>query len=248
MNKNFWELTIVSANDFTDAVVGTGTLYKAVGFNGDIVSDARSAAGVLQYGADSGTHVGIGWHGEMAYIAGEAISAGDRLTIGTSGYMTVAGSDELAVGRNGELSVSSGAEGRGVFGFESYGRVDASEQNFTTANDLSVAGADGKAVDMSGGDFAAAATAGGVLITTAASGNTATAKVSGITRVRAGDVVTAGRSITAAASGWFTNADSGDRVMGRALEASAAGNSGGLFRAHIHMLAFSAQDCNDIQY
>jgi hypothetical protein len=240
--KSWLASTIVSAIDMSGSVRGTGVLYKAVTWAGNIAATGSSAAGLLQYGARSGQQVTVGWHGEMQYIANAAIVAGMPLSVTTSGYLKAAASGDLVVGRNSEIAATSGSPARGQFNFANAWRYtpDSYTQDglfgFATAADLTVAGAVGKAVYINSGDFhdGVVRHASGVLVEGATSGGTAKAIAVGPVLVRAGNVVTAGRNLTTSNSGHFIHATSGTLVVGKALAASAAGNSGGTFLAAVN--------------
>lgn len=239
----------------TNVVLGTGRIYKAIALDdGDIAVNGQEAGGILLFGGDSGENVTLGWFGRMRFTAASCMGPGARVSVQGSGYMVLAGSNDYIVGRVMDEYVDSGAVGWGLFSFahpayyEQRSFDTSHELNFTTANNLSAAGDVGKGVDIEAGDFAAAPAASGVMYTGAASGGTAMARLDGRLRVRAGGVVTNGRSITVAASGWFVDAGSGDRIVGRALAASAAGNSGGLFDATVHFANFYATNCFDVNW
>ena len=66
--------------------------------------------------------------------------------------------------------------------------------------------------------------------------------------IRAGDVITEGRSLKVT-SGWLLHANSGDVVVGRALQASAAANSGGTIFGEMNFAnPHYATSCLDIMY
>ena len=108
-----------------------------------------------------------------------------------------------------------------------------------------------KAIGWASGDIASvgsgaagAATANALLVVGAANAQTARARSQGVGQVTAGDVIVIGRTLTLNTSGHWIDADSGDRICGRALEASAAGNSGSTFAAEFDLSGFNlAVDC-----
>ena len=108
-------------------------------------------------------------------------------------------------------------------------------REFTTAANLAVAGAVGKGVHSNSGDFALeeGGLADGILVTGALSGTTAVMRYSGLVEAIAGDVVLKGVSLTIEDSGYVVPAGVNDNIWGRAIDASAAGNSGSLFTAMI---------------
>ena len=249
-----WQgLVVVSAVDLSGTTPGTGPLYKAITHAGNIAGVGSGALGLLQFGAQSGAHVDVGWEGDMKYVAAAAIAAGGLLAVTTSGYLTVPVSGAGVVGRNADLAVASGEIGEGTFNFalpqqwrpDSYNLDDLS--TFTTANNLSGATLPGLAVQASSGDFpAAGGSPTGILVVGATSGNTAIQKVSGVVQVRAGGVLGTGDLIRHAASGWWVAADSGDKCGARALAASAAGNSGGLVSAFFLAVPHYLTSCLDL--
>ena len=240
--KRWMGLTLVAAVDMSGGVRGTGTMFKAATYAGNIANVASGAAGLIQSQVRSGQQVPVAWHGEFDYIANAAIAAGLPLSITTSGYVRAAVSGDMVIGRNGEIAATSGSVARGTFNFvnpwqyspDSYNRDDLF--TFSTAVDLTVAGAVGKVIYANSGDFHSGVIqhGTGVLVEGATSGGTARAKVMGIVPVRAGAVITLGRNLTYGTSGSLIHATSGTIVVGKAMAASAAGNSGGLFNAAVN--------------
>ena len=241
--KHMMHLSLVSAIDMSGTVRGTGVLYKAVTMAGNIASVGSGAAGLLQIGAKSGQNITVGWHGEGQYIASAAVVAHGLLAVTTSGYLGVPNSGDWVVGRNAEIAATSGSVARGTFDFPGAYQWRPDSHNidglfgFATAADLTVANAVGKAVYAASGDFHSGVIqqATGVLVTGATSGGTAIAKIAGIVPVRAGAVITIGRNLTTTNSGHFIHATSGTLVVGKAVAASAAGNSGGTFLADVRL-------------
>jgi len=109
--------TMQASAALTDLTAGTGEIYKAVGTTGDITGDDNLAIGILQFGADDGGHVTVGYLGDMKFTAGGAITNGAAVTVSGSGYITTAASGDHIVGRCGISAVGSGAVGRGLFNF-----------------------------------------------------------------------------------------------------------------------------------
>jgi len=253
-----WNLTIQASEALTDIAAGTGELNKAVSNLGKIAADGQSALGLLKYGADDGGHVALGFAGQMKYVAGEAITAAAQLSVTGSGYLRVATSGDTVVGRALTVSVASGAVGTALFDFSTphkllVGSGHVSNNGlfgFTAQADLTVAGAANKIVNAHSGDFCADGNdASGVLITGTVSGSTSFMRFTDAVDVVAGGVLLAGQSLTAAASGFCTAGNSGDLILGRALEASAAGNSGSTFKANFNFGApHFATNCFDVQY
>ncbi len=239
-SKWFQGITLRSGEDLTSVLPGAGPLFKAIGVDGQIAATGSEAIGLLKYGAGSGEFIDVAWIGEVKYVAGEAIGAGERVTVTTSGYLVKISSGALAVGRNAENAVSSGAVGRGLFDFSA---PPISEQNFgqlsfAADNDLSTAGAIGKAINVASGNYAVGSTGTGVLYVGTTSGGQSQVRTHGVLDVNAGGVITANQGLSVITSGAFVLADSGDVVVGRSVDASAAGNSGGNFRA---IISFATQ-------
>ncbi len=255
--KSFISITLTSQSCLTNNSGGDGDIHKAVGLaSGDIIQSGSGSAGILQRAVDSGDFMEVAVLGEFKYTAGGTVGAGAPVTVNASGYLTVAGSGDWVVGRNAELSVASGAVGRGQFNFINPPKyaIDSIAPEafaFTTSDDLSAAALVGLAVEAKTGEVALkAGFADGVLVTGGGgSGSEGTFRPSGIQQVRAGDVLAAGESLVVQDSGWFTKGDSGDRLVGRALAASAAGNSGNTFLAQIDFATvITAIDCTDVSY
>ena len=243
--KEMRHLSLVSVVDMSGTVRGTGMPYKAITWGGNVASVGSGTAGLLETGAKSGQQITVGRDGEGKYIAAAAIVAGGLLAVTTSGYLGVPNSGDVVIGRNAEIAATSGSVSRGVFNFTNayQWRPDSHNMDnlfsFATAADLTVAGAVGKAIYANSGDFHSGVIqhATGVLVTGATSGGTAYAKVLGPVPARAGGVITLGRNLTTTNSGHFIHATSGTIVVGKALAASAAGNSGGLFNAGINLIS-----------
>ena len=146
--------------------------------------------------------------------------------------------------------------GTGVFNFANPTPFDISSLyesaiSFTAANNLSAAALLGSGLQVRSGDIAPVGgfAASGVLISSPASGTTGSAQVMGVAQVRAGGVIAKDHSLTVTGSGYWIHANSGLMVHGRALEASAAPNSGSTFAAVINFATpHYATSCLDICY
>ena len=94
--------------------------YKAVVVGGTIAADA-SAIGLLQNKpAASGRSATVGYAGEMKAYAAAAITAGARLTVTTSGYVTTATSANIDGGFVVGKALTAAASGdlfTGLFNF-----------------------------------------------------------------------------------------------------------------------------------
>ena len=246
---------ITAAESWSDARAGLGHIFKAIDLSSRQIANANNGqnpAGILQGIALNAENAQVAIAGVSKYVAAAAISVGAQLRITTSGYMTTAGSGFRVVGRNLRAAVASGAVGQGVFynlvhpgQFEvasgaQHGDLYPDLYSFTAQADLSAAGSVGKAVDAASGDFPVVNQGTVVLVTGTVSGGTSYGRVTGVMSVRAGNVIAAARGLAVAASGWFIHATSGDRVVARALEASAAANSGSMFRVALNMAGTTA--------
>lgn len=251
-------ISFAAEQDLSDTTAGTGHLFKAVTVAGKIAANGQAAVGLLQFCANSGGGVSVAIGGVCKYVAGATVNSGDALTVTTSGYLQAATSGSYIVGRNLAAQVTSGSVGTGMFSFCKPTAFDSSSGHMSTYQfiafsakaNLSAAGAVGKAVSFNAGDFAATSNvANGVLISGTTSGGTCYAiSVASKVPVCAGNVVTVGRSIKVS-SGWFLDADSGDLPVGRAIVASAAGNSGSTFNASVNFATpHYATSCLDIMY
>ena len=257
MGQERWEpYTLVAGENLDDVTPGTGDLFKAISIDDGIHSaNGAEAGGILQYGGQSGEHVTIGYMGVMKFTAGGAITAGDRMVVTNSGYILTQQSGSHVVGRCGRTDVASGEVGVGIFNFltpdfletESSFNIDFGNfEEMTTQNDLSGI-ARGFGVDINGGDIAAAgAPCKGVLLTGVASGDAAMVQVAGKVEMRAGNVILQGQEVRCAASGWFVAAVADDYVFARAIDASAAGGSGGLFTGVVNMHFIGSGQVTDI--
>ncbi len=116
--RNYWTTTLLAADDLSNIKGGLGSMFKALAADGNIAANGLDAIGLVQYPGQDGEHVTIGWMGEMKFTAGSGgVVAGQILTVATSGYCVAITSAKYTVGRNMELSVASGAVGRGIFNF-----------------------------------------------------------------------------------------------------------------------------------
>ena len=106
--KSWCGLTLAANAPLTNATYGSGHLFKAVRWNGDIAAVGSGAAGLLQSNADSGQHASVAWHGEMQYVAAATVAAGAPLAVTTSGYLTNPSSGDSIVGHNAEIAAGSG--------------------------------------------------------------------------------------------------------------------------------------------
>lgn len=93
--------------------------YKAVDMDGTIsatFTGLTPSIGILQNKPESGEDMTVGWLGRSRYVAGAAVTAGNLLTVTTSGFMVTVTSGDGVCGR-AMNAVSSGETGEGLFNF-----------------------------------------------------------------------------------------------------------------------------------
>lgn len=210
----------------TEDLSASGCQYHAVAFNdGQLAANAEEASGILYNDPSTYQHGLIAIAGEMKFASGGSISAGDKLTVSTSGWFTTAGSDDGVVGES-KYAVTSGSIGTGVFEFAT---STDKHQNFlfdVTAADAIGAGFayalnDNKLANN--GDEHA-----GCAPSAITSGSAGQIVVSGICTVQVdpSDNVTIGEKLTVTTSGYYTAGDSGYWIVGMALAAIGSGATG----------------------
>ena len=110
--------TFKAAEDLSNLKAGTGDLYKGIAANDrKAANNGKECSGIIQHGDLNTGHVTVGISGIMKFTAAAAVTAGQRLTCTTSGYMTKVDSGLYCVGRCGVDAVASGAVGLGIFDF-----------------------------------------------------------------------------------------------------------------------------------
>ena len=93
--------------------------YTAVTLDdGKVANNGAEASGILLNKPKTGEAVNCGAVGDLPYVAGGAVTKGNKLTVATSGFITVAGSGDHVIGR-AILTTTSGSIGRGFFNFAS---------------------------------------------------------------------------------------------------------------------------------
>ncbi len=111
-NRHF-ETTIGAGEDLNSA----GHRYHAIALDdGKLAANGREAAGILLNKPRSGEALALGYFGEMKFAAGLGLSAGNKLTVATSGWFTKAASGDWVCGRV-KATVTSGSLGTGLFNF-----------------------------------------------------------------------------------------------------------------------------------
>ena len=248
--------SMISTESMDTKTAGTGHLYKAVDHGGGIAANGRESIGILYSTGQSSEHIGLATDGKLKYTAGATVNTGVELTVTTSGYFIAAASGDTVVGRNLDTAAVSGGIMVGHFDFANRYNFDISSyvrssfEYFTFSVKANLTAGVGKAVNVDLGDVAATVNlAEGILVANTASGGTGMLFSVGRCQVNAGGVITKQRSLTLTTGGVFLDANSGDVTCGVALEASAAGNSGGLFDAIINFATpHYATSCLDIHY
>jgi hypothetical protein len=231
-NSQF-QWSIEAGEDLNDLTAGTGHIFKAIrSVDGKFANDGKSAIGILQYLGEEDQHVSFSYMGLMKYVAGAGISSGDvLLTVANSGYCIEASSGDYVVGKALD-DTTSGSVGYGIFDFSNPSYFESSSahimntalQSFVAQTDLSTQ--QYKIVDFSAGDIAASSNvADGVLISDVGSGDTGYAQLFGKHIVAPNDDISNGRSVKCD-SGWVVAADSGDLIIGRAIEDLTSGTNG----------------------
>lgn len=200
--------------------------YFAIALNDNkLANSAAEASGILLTKPESGQFGAFGYVGEMKYRAGGAVSAGNKLTVTTSGYFVVADSGDFdAEVGEAKAAVTSGSIGTGIFSFASV----APQNDFWTyevtpkcnlvagiayALDDSLVANNGEETD-------------GVALAAMTSGTAANMSIGGQVSLRVADTTSAGDPLTVTTSGYFAVADSGDYVVGKALINTASGTLG----------------------
>lgn len=245
--NNHFTFSITAGQDLIDNTRGTGTIYKAINVNSGMIASGGDTAGGLILGpAQSGNHVNFLISGVGKFTANAAISAGDALTITTSGYGKTAVVGEYIVGKALE-SVTSGSVGTGYFDFTQPVQQHPSDTiSVSATGDLSAQA--GKVISTTGDIAANANTALGIMQSNTNSGDSAILRTMGVMTGLAGGVLGIGDSVTVT-SGWIMVGNSGSLICGRVNEASAAGNSGSSVSVSMNFATpHYATNCFDVQY
>lgn len=102
------------------ADLSSGVQFKAIVVAGTVAANNSTAIGILQNKPKSGEHAAVAVSGHMKAYVGAAVSAGDRLKVTTSGYLTgVASGDGACAKALAAASSGSIAEIYGNFGLAS---------------------------------------------------------------------------------------------------------------------------------
>lgn len=199
--------------------------YFAVALNDrKLANTAEEASGILMNKPNENDHGSLAYSGELKYKAGAAVSAGDKLTVTTSGWFTTAESLDCVVGE-AKVAVTSGSIGTGIFSFPAARDVKAQyTQQSATPADALLAG-----IAYCHRDFLPADNgeeASGVALSAVSSGVSGKVAVSGVCNAIMADTTSAGDVLTVTTSGYFSAGDSGDYICARALTNIASGVTG----------------------
>jgi len=85
--------------------------------DGKTANNGQEARGILMSKPANEQEGTIGLSGVMKYRAGGAVTAGQTLTVATSGYFTVSASGDYLVGHGGATAATSGSLSTGIFHF-----------------------------------------------------------------------------------------------------------------------------------
>lgn len=107
------ETAIAAGEDYNT----TAFIYHAIALDdGKLANNAEEASGILLNKPKTGEGLTLGYIGELKFAAGGAISKGEKITVATSGWFTVADSNDVIVGEC-KVTVTSGSLGTGLFTF-----------------------------------------------------------------------------------------------------------------------------------
>lgn len=90
--------------------------YHAINISGTLAGTVEASMGILQNKPENGEDAAAGMAGASRFRAGGAVTAGSRLTVTTSGWVTAADSGDQVVGF-APFAVASGGIGYGHFDF-----------------------------------------------------------------------------------------------------------------------------------
>ena len=105
-------VTVTAGADLT----GDAALHKAYAVGGTIAATNAAAVGILKTKASSGNAISLAYRGEFKALAGGAITAGNLVSVTTSGFLILAADSRTNVGRALETA-ASGDLFRGLFDF-----------------------------------------------------------------------------------------------------------------------------------
>lgn len=214
-------MTLQALEDLSAA----GAKYHAVAIDdGKLANNGEEASGILINDPASGQDATLVREGESKFSAGAAVTAGDKLTVTTSGWFITATSYSAVVG-TAKASVTSGSIGTGIFNFANQVNPGLAllDYDFTAADTFLL----GAPVSSGSAVVGAAGRVLGFTTTTVASGAAGKMRVAGIGKVIVGGgTVNTGVFLKSAASGYMVAAASGDSYYAKLLSTTASGQAG----------------------
>jgi hypothetical protein len=209
----------------TEDLSAAACQFHAIAFNDSkLANNPSEASGILLNKPNTNEFATICIDGEQRFAAGAAITAGDKITVTTSGWFVSASSSYGVIGE-AKYSATSGSIGTGIFYFGNSYKSNNFTADVTATDPIGVGFAyalnDNKLAN-DGNEFT------GVAVAAIASGSTGKIVVCGLTTVHAdpATAITAGAKIRATTSGYFTPADSGYWICGHALAAIGSNSTG----------------------
>lgn len=196
--------------------------------DGKIANTGEEACGILLNKPANNDFATIAYLGEIDFIAGAAISLGDKLTVTTSGYFITANSgDHTSVGIAKE-AVTSGSIGTGIFGFANSTRATAPTHQSVTCALAATAYTAYALSDNKNADNGEETC--GFVISALNSGDTGDMCVAGICTATSDPALctSAGDAITVTTSGYIKPGDSGDYIVGRAMQNIGSNSTGNI--------------------
>jgi len=196
--------------------------------DGKVANNGEEASGILLGKPANGDFATVGYMGEIDFLAGAAISKGDKVTVTTSGYFVTANSGDHTVIGFSKEAVTSGTIGTGIFSFSNSVRQNAPTNLSVTCalaatTKTAYALADNKNADNG-------EETNGFTIAALSSGDTGEIVVCGICVATSDPALctSAGDAITVTTSGYIKPGDSGDYIVGRAIENIGSNSTGNI--------------------
>lgn len=87
-------------------LTGDASLHKAIAIGGTIAANNSTAIGLLKSKGASGQQVRVAWFGEMKGVAGAAVTAGDKVSVTTSGFLITSPASTNPIGKALETAAS----------------------------------------------------------------------------------------------------------------------------------------------
>jgi hypothetical protein len=218
-NRHF-QTTILAGDDMN----GTGYQYHAIAANdGQVAANAEEASGIIINKPKDGEAATVLYMGELKFAAGGALSAGDKITVATSGWFTTAGSGDAVVGEC-KYAVTSGSNGTGFFVFPNVANMPSGFEYDVTAADAISAG---KPYALNDNSLAnTGLEASGVAPTAITSGSAGKIVTLGIVTATYANSYGPDQDVMVTTSGYFTAVTSGYVPNGRTLTGATSGSDG----------------------